>query len=219
MKKDIEFILLHTTKFGEKSLVLHTLSKEYGKRSLFLRSVPKNNSIFSPMSVLEGELIEQTKIASSMPNVSKLSLRYPLISMRNNVYKSCISIFMAEILYRALKESAIEEGLYETCIAKILLLEELEKDFANFPILFMIDTLAAMGYSPRYQDLEFFLLPEQKEIVKNMLSLDFSEAMLVPLNGPGRNAILISLLKYLEINIDQSLNIRSLSILRELLSC
>ena len=41
MTTNTELIVLHTTKFGENSVVLHTLSREYGRRGFLVRGIGK----------------------------------------------------------------------------------------------------------------------------------------------------------------------------------
>ena len=54
MTTNTGLIVLHTTKFGENSIVLHTLSKEYGRRGFLVRGVGKKSmtSLFLPLTVL-----------------------------------------------------------------------------------------------------------------------------------------------------------------------
>ena len=63
MTKNTELIVLHTTKFGENSIVVHTLSREYGRRSFLLRGVGKKSgmSLFLPLTLLEGDVTESSK--------------------------------------------------------------------------------------------------------------------------------------------------------------
>ena len=52
-------IILNTTKIGERSLVLHALSPDWGRRS-FVAAVPKGGvmALFQPLSVLDAEVVE-----------------------------------------------------------------------------------------------------------------------------------------------------------------
>ena len=49
-----------------------------------------------------------------------------------------------------------------------------------------------------------------------LLSLPFTEAMLLPLTGADRNAIAESILKYIEYHTESAVNVRSLAVLREI---
>ena len=49
MNLNIELIVLNYTKFGENSIALHTLSREYGRRSFMVRIGKKY--VFQKMSL------------------------------------------------------------------------------------------------------------------------------------------------------------------------
>ena len=133
-----ELIVLHTTKFGENSIVVHTLSKEYGRRSFLVRGIGKKSSmsLFLPLTFLEADIIETTK--STLYTAKNLVARHPLLGIRNNIYKNTITMFMSEVLFRVLKEGVYEQGLYEWCEKNILLLDAVESDFSNFHIRFLL---------------------------------------------------------------------------------
>ena len=63
MTVNTDIIILHTTKFGENSLVIHTLSREYGRRSFLVRGIGKRMpaSFFLPMNILEADIAESAK--------------------------------------------------------------------------------------------------------------------------------------------------------------
>ncbi|MBQ2006150.1 MAG: recombination protein O N-terminal domain-containing protein, partial [Bacteroidales bacterium] len=57
-----ELIVLASTKVGEKSLVIHCLSRDWGRRS-FIVSLTKqiNSAYFLPLNIIEAEVIENPK--------------------------------------------------------------------------------------------------------------------------------------------------------------
>ena len=93
-----EFILLHTTGFGEKSMVLHTLSKDYGRKGLFIKNISRRSvtSMFFPLGIMEADICETS--GSGLFTARNPSLRYPLTGLRNNLRKSAISMFISEVL-------------------------------------------------------------------------------------------------------------------------
>ena len=207
MVKVTEFIVLHTTKFGENSLVVHTLSKEYGRRGFLVRAVGKKSamSLFQPLSILEADITESSK--SNLYTARNISLRHHLSGIRGNMFKNSMTMFMAEVLYRSVKDGANEEGLYQWCEKNILLLDSIESDFLEFAI--------ALGFSPQTQDLIPFA-EEHFPIVERFMTASFAESMLIPLSGAVRNEIAEEILRYIEFHTESALNINSLKVLREL---
>jgi DNA repair protein RecO (recombination protein O) len=208
-------IVLHTTKFGENSLVVHTLSREYGRRSFLVKGVGKKSSmsLFLPLNVLEADVVENSK--SNLLTVRNLAARYPLLGIRNSFLKNSMTMFISEVLYRVVKEGAYEPGLFEWCEKNILLLDAVSTDFSNFHIRFLLELTVALGFSPESRDLLPFV-GDHYPHVERFMTLPFAESMLIPLNGAVRNEIAEEILRYIEYHTESALNVNSLKVLREL---
>ena len=215
MTKNTELIVLHTTKFGENSLVVHTLSREYGRRSFLLRGIGKKSglSLFLPLTLLEGDVTESTK--STLWTVKGLVSRHPLMGIRNSISKNAMTMFMSEVLFRVMKEGVYEQGMYEWCERNILMLDAIKTDFSNFHIRFLLELAVQLGFRPEAVDLMPFA-GDHYSVIEQFMALPFAESMLIPLNGPLRNEIAEEILRYIEFHTDSAVNINSLKVLREL---
>ena len=215
MTSDTELIVLHTTKFGENSLVVHTLSRDYGRRSFLVKGTGKKSmmSLFLPLNVLEADILETNK--STLFTARSLTAKHPLLGIRNNMFKNSMTMFMSEVLYRVVKDGAYEQGLFEWCEKDILLLDAIQTDFSNFHIRFLLELTVALGFSPEAQDLIPFV-GEHYPVVEKFMILPFAESMLIPLNGAVRNEIAEEILRYIEYHTESSVNVNSLKVLREL---
>jgi DNA repair protein RecO (recombination protein O) len=217
MTVNIELIVLHTTKTGDNSIVVHTLSKEYGRRSFLIRGAGKKSTMamLLPLSIIEADVVETTK--STLFTARNLSSRYPLLGIRNNLYKNSMTLFLSEVLYRTVKDGANEDGLYGWCVKNIILLDALDSDFSNFHIRFLLEFAVALGFSPESRDLAPFM-GENFPIVEKFMKDSFADAMMIPLNGSVRNEIAEGILRYIEFHSDSAINVASLNVLRELFS-
>ena len=224
MTASTELIILNTTKFRENQLVLHTLSRVHGRRSFLVR-VGKQASmaLFLPLNLLEGDVTENPK--SNLWSVRNLTALHPLNGIRGNLYKNTMTLFMSEVLFRTLREGTFEEGLFDWCRSSVLTLDALESDFSNYPIRFLLELAAALGFSPTFEGIAPFAGSEAAgatgafnhlRALKDFLGASFSESMLIPLTGADRNAIAEDLIHYLEFHTELPINIRSLKVLREL---
>ena len=181
MTQNTELIVLHTTKFGENSLVVHTLSRDYGRRSFFVRGAGKRQmSLFLPLNILEADIQESSK--TTLFTARNISSRHPLSGIRNNLYKNSMTMFMSEVLFRVLKEGADEQGLYQWCEKNILLLDAIQTDFSNFHIRFLLEMTMVLGFSPEARNLEPFV-GEHYPIAERFMKEPFAESMLIPLSG------------------------------------
>ena len=214
MNGSIELIVLATTKIGDNALVVHTLSREMGRRGFIVRPGKKASaSLFLPLNILEADVVENPK--SELWSLKNISSRDSLEGIRGNIHKNTMTLFLSEVLFRTLREGVLEDGLYEWCIGSILTLNALEGDFANFHVRWLLELAGALGFRPSWEDLAPFA-EENSQALRQMLALDFGESMLLPLSGAVRNAIADSLVRYLEFHTERPIRVKSLAVLREL---
>ena len=233
MKSKAELIVLNHTKFGENSIVLHTLSAEYGRHGFLVKVSPKTAmALFLPLNILQAEVTENPKsdlwFARNFVSVT------PLNGIRSNIHKNTMTLFMSEVLYRVVKDQTNEDGLADWLKGQILTLDALKSDFANFHLLFLLNLCSALGFDPDTAGLAPFVVgsssachpehsghPEHSEgsnlkALDSLIKLPFAEALLLPLSGVDRNAIAESILKYIEFHTESTVNVRSLAVLREI---
>lgn len=213
MRVQDEIIVLHHTLYGEKSVILHCLSKEWGRRSFIVKNASKLMGYFQPLSILECEISENPK--SSLYSATAFCAISPLGGIRSSHGKTSISMFVSEVLFRALREGTVEESLFDWCKREIMLLNDLEQGYANFHLRFLLDFGAALGFSPGKEDL----LPFLENLTARTLPLmdrNCAVALSAPLDGNSRREICARLLKYLEFHLESPLNIRSLAILADI---
>lgn len=234
MKSKAELIVLNHTKFGENSIVLHTLSSEYGRRGFLIKVSSKTAmALFLPLNILQAEVTESSK--SDLWYARNFVSVTPLNGIRGNIHKNTMTLFMSEVLYRVVKDQTNEDGLAEWLKGQILTLDALQTDFANFHLLFLLNLCVALGFDPDAAGLAPFVSsshsehptchPERSEgsssgqnlrSLEALLNLPFTEALLLPLTGADRNAIAESILKYIEYHTESAVNVRSLAVLREI---
>lgn len=210
-----QFIILAVTKVGEKSLVLHTLSAEWGRRS-FITSISKGSTaLFMPLGIVDAEVISSPR--SELWRMKSACAAFPLNGIRSDMRKNAMTMFMSEVLFRTIKDGACEDGLFEWCRRSILTLDALESDFSNYHLRFLLELAAALGFSPSSADITPFAENHMGDI-EALMTLDFGRSMLHPMSGEGRNETAEILLKYLSCHTESAISVRSLGVLRELFS-
>lgn len=214
MTGSIEFIVLGTTKTGDKALVVHTLSRELGRRGFIVRPGKKASaSLFLPLNILEADVVENPR--SELWSLKGISARDSLEGIRGNIHKNTMTLFLSEVLFRTLREGTMEDGLYQWCVGSILTLNALDGDFANFHLRWLLELAGALGFRPSWEDLAPFA-DEYALPLKRLLAADFGESMLLPLTGAVRSGMAESLIRYLEFHTEQPIRVKSLAVLREL---
>lgn len=210
----VRLVVLGYTKFGENALALHTLSETYGRRSFLVRVGSKAPmALFLPLNLLEADVTENPK--SDLWSARNFLPLLPLTGIRDNLSKNAISLFMSEVLYRTVREGVYEPGLYGWCEQQVRTLDALESDWNNYHLRFLLELAVALGFRPTWEDLAP-LAGSHIDVLSRLLDASFAESMLIPLTGAARSEIAETLLRYLEIHLEISVNIRSLDVLREI---
>ena len=143
-------IVLHTTRQGDSSLVVHVLDATAGRQSLFLRGLGKSRSgsaaaAFHPLSVLE-------VVSAATPRSSLLYLReyepvFSLNSLRTDIRRSATAQFVCEVLWRTLRTGDGDPELFTWLVEGILALETTPA-VANFAAWWLVGFSARMGFKP-----------------------------------------------------------------------
>ena len=77
MRERAQILVLNTTAFGEKTLILHCISNLWGRRSFIVsRGSKTSSSLYQPMSILDCEVSINPK--SDLWRAHALSMKYPL---------------------------------------------------------------------------------------------------------------------------------------------
>lgn len=206
-------IILNTTRTGEKSLVVHALSRAGGRRGYIVSADSRSGALWQPLNILDAEVVENPR--SELCRLRGVSVIHPLEGLRSNLYKSAIGMFISEVMWRLVREGQPEESLWSWLEGSILTLNALKADFSNYHLRFLLELCSTMGFSPSREGLEGYAGRHIGKICE-MASSDLAGAMMVPLNGGDRSEIAGILLKYLGDHCETSLNIRSLQILKEI---
>ena len=220
MKRPCELIVLHTTKYGENALVIHTLCRELGKKSFLVRGVGKKVSPawFLQLNIIEADITQSQK--GSLEVASHFTQKEPLTALRESPGKNCIALFLSEVLLKTLQEGEVDAELYAWLRSRILLLDRLGTDadaipYANFHIALLKELCEKVGYQASEQDLLIFSEEGLSDLEK-LEGKSFEQTLLVPLTGRRRDQIIRSYLKYLEYHLDTPLHIQSLDVLSTL---
>lgn len=209
-----ELIVLATTKVGDNAMVVHTLTREWGRRGFLVRSARKaGTALFLPLNILEADVLENPK--SELWTLRNIVLKDALGGIRGNLHKNTMTLFLSEVLFRTIRDGVNEDGLYDWCVRSILTLDALESCFSNYHIRFLLELAGALGFGPGFDDIAPFCrehLPQMRQL----LNASFTESLLIPLSGSTRNALCEELLQYLSYHTESAIQVKSLAVLREL---
>ena len=148
MLSKTQIIVLHTIKHGDNGVVIQCYSNTVGRTALYLRVSAKNKIILSNLHRLNILDVVTYNSGSSMPTIRELAPSVRLDSLRTNIYKSTIAIFLSELLVKCVRESEQNAPLYNFLVSSINVLEHLGEGIANFHIHFMVHLCKLLGFMP-----------------------------------------------------------------------
>lgn len=148
MLSNAQVIILHTIKHGDNGVVIQCYSNKVGRTALYMRLSAKNKVILSNLHRLNILDVVIYNNGSSMPILKEMTPALKLTSLRTNILKNTIAIFLSEILVRCVRESESNSSLYNFLSSSISILEHMDDGVANFHIHFMVHLSKMLGFMP-----------------------------------------------------------------------
>lgn len=235
-----EGIVLHSIKYGESSMIVHILTRDEGRQSYLVQGVRSirghgnRASVMQPMFLLSFEAIVNPK--SELRRMADVHLSEPLHTIPFDVRKSTIALYMAELVYRLVREVEPNEVLYNFLHGSVAALDK-ETDgtaIANFHLWFTVHLCSLLGFSPANSWHEGYwfdiiegtfgvkpksgiaIAPENSELLWMLMSAKNDSLADIPLSHRQRADFLSSLVAYLGYHLDTIGQVRSIKILSEL---
>ena len=233
MLDSFECIVLHCTKYGEKSLIIKCLS-ETGIQSVFLPSYLRKGKnifpfLFYPLVIIEVETKSINKTA--LPRISSVGLSYIPKNLYQNIAKQTITLFMADLLFHHIKEEndAVND-IYNYTLNALKLLDKASTLPSFFPIKFGFNIASILGYgiSVGEEEDKFFdykrglfisqkfshvLNEKQSNILKQILLTDTEYISKIPNKDGDGKIIFQSMLKFIRNKIPEGGLLKSPQIL------
>ena len=144
-----QIVVLHTIKHGDSGIVVQCYSNTAGRCSLYFRGAAKkgnNASMLHKLNILD--VVTYSNGTQSMPTIREITAPYNLSTLRSDIYKSSIAIFISEILGKTVRESEANPHLYSYISSSIQILEHLQGGVANFHIHFITHLCKMLGFMP-----------------------------------------------------------------------
>ena len=229
-------IVLHTTRYGDSSLVVHCYTEQFGRQSFMIKGVRKSRkqnraNLFQPLFILDFEIY--FKGTRDIHLVKEVTRATPLNSIPYDITKSTQAIFMAEVLYRVVKEEESNPMLAHFLINNIQYLDALEEPSPDFHIIFLFQLsrylgfyphnnfgdgniyfdLASGRFKPHMTDSEIQLDEANSILWSRYIGVDYQGIKDAGFNSAHRKLVLDNLVRYYKLQVAGMGDIRSLEVL------
>ena len=155
MVEKFEGIVLRTLRYNDGLMIADIYTAQRGRMSFL---VPVSHSkrsrvrsvLFQPLSMLTFAATVKSGRNLSRIGEAQPSVMFP--SIQNDVVKSSIALFLAELLTFALRESGRDDSLYTFLDRSFTLFDNLEQGYADFHLVFMVQLLRFLGIYPNVDE-------------------------------------------------------------------
>lgn len=231
-------IILSQIKYTDSGIVVRFYTRKFGRLSFIIkgmrnRKTGKHNILFQPMSILDLEM--NYKSSRELQVMKEFSVAYSHYDIYSNIKKSCVVLFLGELLTSVLKEESPQEELFDYIEESINYFENSKEKYANFHLSFLAGLSRLLGFEPgtraNSDDVFFdmtngtfvpipphhgnYVRKEVSDILAELFISSYDSASNIPLNGIMRNEVLDTLVKYYALHLPGLKKIKSLEILKE----
>lgn len=214
-------IVLHTLRYGDAKVIATLFTENRGAMGFAVR-VPNTrrsamqNVLLAPLSMLEVDIDYQE--SARLQKLLDVRVDEPFRTLPYHPLKQTIALFLGEFLYYALREEQANPDLYIYLRNSLLWLDECNEGFANFPLTFLIRLSRFLGVWPNIEEAQAGLSEQERELVPIMLRMDFATMHLFRFSREQRSRMLQVLNDYYRNHVPHFPELRSMAILREVLS-
>lgn len=214
-------IVFRFTKYGETSIIVNVFTESFGLQSYIVNGVrtksAKNKiALFQPLTLLE--MVVYHKENANINRIKELKCTHPFQSLSTDIIKSTIGMFIIEIMNKTIKEESHTGDFFSFLFNSIQTLDLLEENSENFHLIFLLKLSRYLGFGAHTVSEVLghrMIGDEEEKILAILLTLNLQET--VKMTGTQRKNLLEVILLFYADHLDYLGEIRSVSILREVL--
>lgn len=205
-------------KYRETSIIVKIFTESFGMQTYIVNGVRSRTAkgkiaLYQPLTLLD--LVVYHKASAEINRISEIRCRYPFQTLPIDIRKSAIAMFMAEILYKTVKDEGEVVPLFEFIDNSIEILDRLETDFENFHLRFLLKLSKYLGIGMESSDFFDPFADEERQILKNFMNNPYDTPQKIP--HSTRRTMLDRIIKFYQANIDSLKEINSIKVLQEVL--
>ncbi|MBC5774197.1 DNA repair protein RecO [Pontibacter sp. KCTC 32443] len=229
-------VVLNYIKYRETSIIARVYTEQLGLQSYIINSVRTQRkgsriALFQPFTLLD--MVVYTSKQGGLTRISEYKTAHPFHSIPFDIRKSSMVLFLSEVVSRTVKEEEENQPLFQFLYQAILAFDELEEGFENFHLVFLLQLSHHIGFGPSsgkeiVEQVAFSANAQSATSAPTVLALQAYEEYFDMLlhdparatipNGRVRRELLSVLVRYYQLHVDRLGEIKSLSILSEVLA-
>jgi DNA repair protein RecO (recombination protein O) len=233
-------VALHVTDYSETSVVVRIYTELFGAQSYLINNVRSTKAkvkanLLQPLTLLD--LVVYHKPARDLQRVKEIKALPVLQHIPYDVGKSSISFFIAEILYKVLREEEANDELFDFLFHAIQLLDLQTLNYSVFHHTFLLQLTKYLGFFPHgaystatpifnlsdglFQSTApihpYYLTSTSAEKISLLLNASFEKAAQLGFPYELRKEMLQNILLYYKLHLHNFGELRSLAVLEEVM--
>ena len=218
-------VIFRVVKYRETSIITTIYTEDYGLLTYIANNVRSPKAKFSIGYFELLNLVEITAYHNPSKDINRLSeikISYPLHSLRQDIYKSAIIIFLAEVLNKCIVEHDKNKELFTFISSSIMVLETIERNNSfHLQFMFKLSTFLGFGITePTFFineaiDSKYYLDQAIAKRLQKLIENDLSD--IFSINSADRRTILNDLIHFYQLQIGMG-KLKSLEVLNTVLS-
>lgn len=232
-------IVLHTLPYNDTYAIVYMYTEDFGRVSYMTgRSRGKKSlatkALFMPLSILELEVDHQAK--RDIQRIKESRLCFPLTNICSDPVKNVLALFVAEVLFRVVKDTEPDRRLFDYLYQSISLLESTRTGIANYHLVFLLGLLHFLGIFPHaetqregyYFDMlngvftekaplhAHYLQKEESQIFGRLLRMGYETMAVYAFSRRDRVNIINRILEYYRLHLPEFPEIKSIAVMQSL---
>jgi DNA repair protein RecO (recombination protein O) len=232
-------IVIKYSKFSETSVIARIFTRHHGMVSFMVNGVRTKKpsikaSLLQPLTLLD--MVVYHKQNANFQRIKELKPIQVFSSIPFDLKKSAVALFTAEVLYRTIKEEEANDHLFRFIQQGVLTLENTTNSVANFPLFFLIQISAYLGFFPQDNysaETPYFNLREgiyetaakagqdnmeiaESELLSRACKLELKNFHTIQISIKQRREIMNKILQYFRLHVENFHLLNSYTILTEL---
>lgn len=232
-------IILHCIKYSDKAIIVHLISEERGRLACIVYGASNKKSglrmaFFQPLSLIEADI--EMRPDKELHRIKEVRLTDMLVQIPGNPVKNALALFLAEFLFRTVKEPQTDKHMFLFLHHSILILEHSQQGIANFHLTLLLHMTRFLGFFPNAESIgsafyfdmmngvftsacpvhKHILQPQESAVLYRLMRINYENMHLFHFSRSERIKILDYILAYYRIHLTEFGEIKSLPILSEL---
>ena len=241
MLQSTKGIIFHTLPYSDNRVIAKIYTEEFGLRS-YIVTVSRSkkgkikNSLLQPLTQVD--VVADYRENKTLHSIRELSVRIPYQHLHEDIVKTSLALFVAEVLYKSVREEESNPPLFSFLSNSLLILDLQQEGVANFHLVFLLQLTKYLGFFPQennagpnsvfdlrdgvfrptFKDHPLFMDAPESRLLEQLLPLNFGNMSTLPLSGEARRILVKHLLRYFELHLDTVHDVKSHHVLEAVLN-